>query len=164
MRKVRSSYRRFHFKKFVTVISQVTPISDANGVFELTSPSPMHYARCARMHIRRTGSGGKSDLKLPIYRANDAPFHPFTRLHINNIARWRRRIIKFLRNVKLRFDYLACLPVYIQCFSIDRPCKWRARSVSHYIYFSDPKFMYDLPSRDPKIESFLIVEQRTLSI
>lgn len=28
--------------------------------------SPMHYAECARMHIRRTASGGKSDLKFPI--------------------------------------------------------------------------------------------------
>lgn len=165
VRKIQSSYGGLRFKKFVTVISQVTPISDANGVFELTSPSPMHYARCARMHIRRTGSGGKSDLKLPIYNTNDAPFHPFTRLHINNIARWRRRIIKFLWNVKLRFDYLARLPAYMYTmFSIDRPYKWRVRSVSHHIYFSDPKFMYDLPSRDPKIESFLIVERRTLSI
>lgn len=135
IRKVQSSYRRFRFKKFVTVISQVMPISDANGVFELTSPTPMHYARCARIHIRRTGSGGKSDLKLPIYRANDAPFHPFTRLHINNIARWRRRIIKFLRYVKLRFDYLACLPAYIQCFrSIVHASEEREASRIAYIF------------------------------
>lgn len=44
--------------------------------FRVNVLSPMHYAGCARMHIRRTGSGGKSDLKLPIYRANDAPFPP----------------------------------------------------------------------------------------
>jgi len=119
----------------------------------------MHYARCARIHIRRTGSGGKSDLKLPIYRANDAPFHPFMRLHINNIARWRRRIIKFLRNVKLRFDYLAYLSIYNV---FDRSTS-KEREAYH-IYFSDPKFMYDLLSRDPKIESFLIIERRILSI
>jgi len=132
---IRNFYRRFRFKKFVTVISQVTLISDANGVFELTSPSPMHYARCARMHIRRTGSGGKSDLKLSIYRANDAPFHPFTRLHINNIARWRRQIIKFLQNVKLRFDYLAYLPAYIQYFrSIVHASEEREASRITYIF------------------------------
>lgn len=59
-----------------------------------------------------------------------------------------------------------CLLAYVQCFqSIARRCEVREKhgSVSHHIYFSDPKFMYDLPSRDPKIELFLIVE-RTLSI
>jgi len=61
--------------------------------------------------------------------------------------------------------WLLCLSTCLYTiFSIDLLCKWRARSVSHHIYFSDPKFMYDLPSRDPKIESFLIVERRPLSI
>lgn len=48
----------------------------------------------------------------------------------------------------------ACLPTYVQYFqSIDRRCEVREKhgSVSHHIYFSDTKFMYDLPSRDRKI-------------
>jgi len=68
------------------------------------------------------------------------------------------------REVAVLLRRPVCLLAYVQCFrSIDDGSEKR-EGVPRRIYFSDPKFMYDLPTGDPKIESFLIVERRALSI
>lgn len=56
----------------------------------------------------------------------------------------------------------ACLPTYSVFNRSTVEVREKHESVSHHIYFSDPKFMYDLPSRDPKIR--ILSHRRTAHI